>query len=109
MLKIAEVGAVLVDLRNKALAFKAKGEVLVGFVDVDDLYNITTVCLTKLARRDVNSFVRYLQAQSAWHSDTFDFIVTTLFEQLNVVGTCDNGYGRLEPCWEDFEKQFLTA
>jgi hypothetical protein len=113
MLQIEKVGAVLVDLRNKALASEAKGHFYLEgfFTDVKETKRIATKCIEKLAAGDIKGFCKYLQSQSAEYSDTFDFIVQELFDKLEVVGTCPVREGSTEMCvvWEDFVEQFLTA
>lgn len=111
MLKLQEVGAVLVDLRNEALRAQKQDKFFVdGYcVEAAHVLHMSTHCLKHLATGDVKGFVRYLQAQSGPCTDTFDYIVSELFERLSVVGTCENEFGRKLPCWEDFEEQYLTA
>jgi len=113
MLKIDQVGAVLVDLRNQSIAALEKGSYYVGYVfaDAKETKRITSKCIEKLATKDIKGFCKYLQSQSGFHSDTFDFIVQELFDQLKVVGTCPTSHCSDELCvvWEDFVEQFLTA
>lgn len=112
MLQIEKVGAVLIDIRNKAIASDAKGHFYLEgfFADVKETKRITTKCIEKLAVKNIKGFCKYLQSQSAEYSDTFDFIVQELFDQLKVVGTCPYTEGSTELCvvWEDFVYQFLT-
>lgn len=109
MPKLDLVGAVIVDLRNEAISAQKKHRIFMGYsyADAAIVFELTTKALKKLAVGDAKGFVKVVQSYSAWHSDTFDYVVSELFERLNVVGSYDDGYGKKLPCWEDFEAQFL--